>query len=135
MTMSADAARGGSGPLDIDQGDLDERTYREFLKQLDVQAAAICAGVQLALEDQDVKTTVHERDGTWHLDVGRASGTTADPDPPRTRIHIRANTADVPRIVNSLNRFFGNWRAVGGVVAIGAAYVAGSWLMILQRRQ
>ncbi len=117
--------------------DVKPAQLESFKKAVAANAEDICLGLVGRLEEDDVKASVHRRDGRWEVVVGdartaparRADGETT------TNITITADAADMPAVITALGDFFGNWRVVAGLIALGGSYVAGQYVLtVLVRR-
>lgn len=129
-----------TGPLAFTPGrSVDAADVKRFCVTVNKDAKAVSLGIVETLKQQGVQAQAKESTpGNWLVLVGAVRGeTSADlmADPNITaNITIAANTSDIPATINALNTFFGNWRAVAGLIATGAAIVAGSWLLTISRR-
>ena len=129
-----------TGRLSFKQGaKVDIADLKRFCTAVNKDAKEVCLGIVGLLNKQGVKAQAKQATSdNWVILVGTERSETRElleADPSITaNITIAANTSDVPATINALNTFFGNWRAVGGLIATGAAFVAGSWLMTVIRR-
>jgi hypothetical protein len=129
-----------TGPLAFTPGRaVDAADVKRYCITVDKDAKAVSLGIVEALKQQGVQAQAKESaPGNWLVLVGTVRGeASADlmADPTITaNITIAANTNDIPATINALNAFFGNWRAVAGLIATGAAIMAGSWVLTVSRR-
>jgi hypothetical protein len=129
-----------TGPLAFTPGSsVDAADVKRFCVAVNKDAKAVAQGIVDALKQQRVQAQAKESPpGNWLVLVGTVRGEAdadlmADPNI-TANITITANTGDIPATITALNGFFSNWRAVAGLVATGAAVVAGSWLLTIRRR-
>ena len=110
-----------------------------FCTTVNKNAKDISLGIVDVLKKQRVQAQAKESaPGYWLVQVGTVAGEASGnlkADPTITaNITLTASTSDIPATISALNTFFSNWNAVAGLVATGAAYVAGSWLLTVIRR-
>lgn len=108
-----------------------------FKKAVAANAEDICLGLVGRLEEDNIRASVHRKDGRWELLVGDARtppARRADGEM-TTNITITADAADMPAVITALGDFFGNWRVVAGLIALGGSYIAGQYVLtVLVRR-
>jgi hypothetical protein len=133
----------GSGPL-IFKGDkpVTQKDLDAFCKVVNGKAKEVCDGIVRELASKDIRASAIQSAGQWRIVVGRSSEhVAAEPELANIAdLNITANitftaaAADMPPIINALEAFFGNWHAVAGLVAVGAVYVVGQYVMQVARR-
>lgn len=112
---------------------------KKFCTVVNQDAREVSLGIVAELKKQGVQAQAKALLADhWLIQVGTPrsephESLMADPNI-AANITITANTSDIPATIDALNNFFGNWRAVVGLIATGAAVVAGRWLMTVQRR-
>ncbi|MDP3847267.1 MAG: hypothetical protein Q8R10_12690 [Pseudomonas sp.] len=129
-----------SGPLDFAQGTaVSAAEVKKFCLAVNNDAQKVSLGIVAALKKQGLQAQSKETSsGRWQVLVGAVSSEAgeylhAEPNM-AANITITANSGDVPATITALNAFFSNWRAVVGLIATGAAIVAGNWLMSVNRQ-
>lgn len=111
-----------------------------FCANVNKNAKAVSMGIVEALKKQGMQALAKESEpGKWLVLVGTPRGEEASADLQAganitANITVTANTNDIPATINALNTFFSNWNAVAGLIAAGAAVVAGVWLLRVNRR-
>jgi hypothetical protein len=128
------------GPLAFTPGNgVQDSEVKAFCVTVNKNAKAVSLGIVQALKQEGVQAQAKEvTPGNWSVTVGTARDeASADlrVDANITaNITLTANTNDVPLTINALNQFFGNWYAVAGLIATGAAFVTGVWILRVNRR-
>lgn len=129
-----------TGPLAFTPGSgVTAADIKKFCLAVNTDAKNVSLGLVEALKRQQVKAQAKESSpGHWLVQVGTLPGESSHGlkvDPTiAVNINITASTNDIPVTIAALNQFFSNWNAVAGLIASGAAYVAGSWLLTVIRR-
>lgn len=129
-----------TGPLAFTSGNgVTAADIKKFCQAVNTDAKGVSLGLVDAVKRQQVKAQAKESSpGNWRVQVGTLPGETshglkADPEI-TVNINVTASTNDIPVTINALNNFFGNWHTVAGLIATGAAYVAGRWLLTVIRQ-
>ncbi|WP_307943576.1 hypothetical protein [Pseudomonas mosselii] len=139
-THVSGAAMTQTGLLAFKPGrDVQPPEFKSFCIAVNKNAKTVSMGIVEALKQQGVQAQAKETTpGNWLVQVGTARGEAsanlmAGADI-TTTITITASSNDIPNTINALNAFFSNWNAVAGLIAVGAAFVAGAWLMMVNRQ-
>ena len=139
-TKSESSGTNANGLLTFKAGDkVTDKELATYQATVNSNAKAVCDGIAnlLRKDGKTVKVTENSP-GQWVIAVGaspkariKAAQVVAAPN---VTITVNASSADIPPTVNALNGFFGNWNAVAGLIATGAAFVAGVWALTVIRR-
>jgi hypothetical protein len=125
-----------NGPLAfLKDRDVTEPQFESFRAAVQKNAEHICKGIVAELLKHKVHAkVVNDKPGHWLVAVGN-DGASGRPESRAVTANITftAAAADIPAVVNALNGFFGNWRVVAGLIALGAAYVAGQYVLHVAR--
>ncbi|MNH01625.1 hypothetical protein D3C79_608460 [compost metagenome] len=97
-------------------------------------------GLLDSLKKEGVKARVEQRQNQYliiqeALNPSVAELAAVEPNSRPSRIRLFIRSSDAPPTINALRLFFRDWRAVAGLVAVGATWQAGQWLMTVRRRE
>jgi hypothetical protein len=113
-----------------------------FRDVVDMEAKDVCEHIvdDLNKEEEETPATYQRSSGGWLITVGEVAVSDGDaeapnpPDPPhRTKIYVKCKSSDVPKIINSMRRFFSDWRAVAGFIAVGGTAAGLYYLLTVKR--
>ena len=140
-----------SGALAFQEGKkATKKDVQSFVDAVNKNAEKVCIGIIQELKKEGIKDVdliqkgnkyqlivpVQKLDKDEVLTIVYADSDSAGPeaeDEKKTNITITASTADAANVIDALNRFFANWRAVVGLIATGAAYAGYTWLMSVNK--
>ncbi|WP_460422132.1 hypothetical protein [Pseudomonas sp. ZL2] len=129
------------GPLAFSSGaDVKPTELQKFVATVDQQAAEVARGLLDSLKKEGVKARVEQRQNQYliiqeALNPSVAELAAVEPNGRPSRIRLFIRSSDAPPTINALRLFFRDWRAVAGLVAVGATWQAGQWLMTVRRRE
>jgi hypothetical protein len=134
-----------NGLLDFDKADdVTEKEAKNYKTMVNKNAKEVSDGILKALLPKAPNAKVTEKNGTFLINAD--SGNIVQVEQclpqkikgatefiPTIDIAITATGADIAPVIGALNAFFSNWRTVAGLIAVGAAFVGGMWVLTISR--
>ena len=114
----------------------------DFVQTVDRQIESVTKGLVEQLKKEKINARVAQQgrdyliiqEGVSPASLSQHDSVETDPAPQRSRVRIYVRSSDAPPTINAMRRFFRDWRAVAGLIAVGGAWQAGQWLMQVRRQ-
>ena len=127
------------GPVSFEKGKgASDKDVKLFANTVNTNAKSVSNGIVVAIKKEGIKdVSLVLKGDTYHIICGDLS---ENEEPVEliqglnVNITITGSLSDTPAIISALDGFFANWYAVGGLLALGALYIGGRWLLRVEPR-